>query len=82
MLALLLGSFFLIGISTFYNFKSQNVEYHNNRLHRKEVATLISVDYYLKDIKSTINELYKTENNKELKKKAYKTLERIDNLLK
>jgi len=38
--------------------------------------------YYLKDIKSTINELYKTEKNKELKKKAYKTLERIDNLLK
>ena len=50
MLALLLASFFFIGISTFYNFKSQNIEYHNNRLHRKEVATLISVDYYLKDI--------------------------------
>jgi two-component system nitrogen regulation sensor histidine kinase NtrY len=49
MLALLLGSFFLIGISTFYNFKSQNVEYHNNRLQRKEAATLASVAYYLKD---------------------------------
>ena len=38
--------------------------------------------YYLKDIKSTITELYKTEKNKELKNKAYETLERIDNLLK
>ena len=38
--------------------------------------------YYLKDIKSTITELYKTEKNKELKNKAYETLKRIDNLLK
>ena len=38
--------------------------------------------YYLKDIKSTITELYKTEKNKKLKNKAYETLERIDNLLK
>ena len=38
--------------------------------------------YYLRDIKSTITELYKTEKNKELKKKADETLERIENLLK
>ena len=38
--------------------------------------------YYLKDIKSTITELYKIEKNKELKNKAYETLKRIDNLLK
>ncbi len=49
MLALLLASFFFIGIFTFFNFKSQNVEYHNNRLQRKESATLASVAYYLKD---------------------------------
>ncbi len=49
MLALLLASFFFIGISTFYNFKSQNVEYHNNRLQRKEAAALSSIAYYLKD---------------------------------
>jgi aminopeptidase N len=38
--------------------------------------------YYLRDIKSTITELYKTERNKELKKKADETIERIENLLK
>ena len=47
MLALLLASFFFIGISTFYNFKSQNIEYHNKRLQRKEAATLSSIGYYL-----------------------------------
>jgi hypothetical protein len=38
--------------------------------------------YYLRDIKSTITELYKIEKNKELKKKANETLERIEGLLK
>jgi two-component system nitrogen regulation sensor histidine kinase NtrY len=49
MLALLLASFFFIGIFTIYNFKSQNVEYHNKRLQRKEAATLASISYYLND---------------------------------
>ena len=44
---------------------------------------MISVSqYYLRDIKSTITELYKIEKNKELKKKANETLERIEDLLK
>jgi len=47
MLALLMASFLSIGIFTFYNFKSQNVDYHNNRLQRKEAATLASLAYYL-----------------------------------
>ena len=38
--------------------------------------------YYLTDIKSTITELYKIEKNKDLKKKANETLERIEGLLK
>ena len=38
--------------------------------------------YYLRDIKSTITELYKIEKNKDLKKKANETLERIEGLLK
>tara|TARA_B110000459_G_C16537138_1_gene460066 strand:- start:168 stop:401 length:234 start_codon:yes stop_codon:yes gene_type:complete len=38
--------------------------------------------YYLRDIKLTITELYKIEKNKELKKKAKETLERLENLLK
>ncbi len=51
MLALLIGSFFFIGISTFYNFKTQNTEYHNKRLQRKEVATIASIDYFLNEQK-------------------------------
>jgi len=38
--------------------------------------------YYLRDIKSTITELYKTEKNKELKNRANEALERIEDLLK
>lgn len=52
MLALLLGSFFFIGIFTFYNFKTQNTEYHNKRLQRKEDATLASIDYFLREEKT------------------------------
>lgn len=52
MLALLIGSFFFIGIFTFYNFKTQNTEYHNKRLQRKEAATIASIDYFLKEEKS------------------------------
>lgn len=52
MLALLGGSFFFIGIFTFYNFKNQNKEYHNNRLIRKEASTLASINYFLESEKS------------------------------
>jgi len=38
--------------------------------------------YYLRDIKSTITELHKTEKNKALKKKANETIQRIEDLLK
>ena len=47
MLALLLASFFFIGVFTFYNFKSQNVKYHNKRLQRMEASTLASISYYI-----------------------------------
>ena len=57
MLALLLASFFFIGVFTFYNFKSQNVEYHNKRLQRMEASTLASISYYLNDVKpSNLND--------------------------
>jgi len=57
MLALLLASFFFIGVFTFYNFKSQNVKYHNKRLQRMEASTLASISYYLNDIKpSNLND--------------------------
>jgi len=51
MLVLLGGSFFFIGIFTFYNFKNQNKEYHNKRLLRKESATLSSISYFLESEK-------------------------------
>ena len=47
MLALIVGSFFFIGIFTYYNFKTQNQNYHDNRLLRKEAATLSSISYFL-----------------------------------
>jgi len=47
MLALLVSSFFFIGIFTYYNFKQQNQNYHDNRLQRKEAATLSSIAYFL-----------------------------------
>ena len=57
MLALLMASFFFIGLFTFYNFKSQNVEYHNKRLQRLESSTLASISYYLNDLKpSNLND--------------------------
>tara|TARA_B110000977_G_scaffold199699_1_gene287879 strand:- start:691 stop:2106 length:1416 start_codon:yes stop_codon:yes gene_type:complete len=56
MIALLLASFFFIGVSTFFNFQSQNIEYHNNRLQRKEAATLASIAYYLKERTFELND--------------------------
>lgn len=50
MLALLLGAFFFIGVFTYYNFKTQNKNYHKNRLLRKEASTLSSINYYLKKV--------------------------------
>ena len=51
MLALILGSFFFIGAFTYYNFKKQNQTYHDNRLLRKEAATLASITYFIKSQK-------------------------------
>ena len=67
MLALLGGSFFFIGIFTFYNFKNQNKEYHNKRLLRKESATLSSISYFLdskKAYKQSIISIYELFQHK------------------
>jgi len=48
MLALIVGSFFFIGVFTYYNFKKQNQNYHDKRLIRKEAATLASISYFLR----------------------------------
>lgn len=47
MLALIVSSFFFIGVFTYYNFKKQNQNYHDKRLIRKEAATLASITYFL-----------------------------------
>tara|TARA_B100001057_G_C22828362_1_gene942355 strand:+ start:594 stop:2060 length:1467 start_codon:yes stop_codon:yes gene_type:complete len=52
MLALLMAAFFFIGGFTYYNFKTQNQDYHDKRLSRKEAATLASISYFFKNQKS------------------------------
>lgn len=47
MLALILISFIVTGITAFYNFKSQNEEYHSKRFKRKEDAVKESMNYFL-----------------------------------
>lgn len=67
MLALLVGSFFFIGIFTYYNFKTQNQNYHDKRLLRKEVATLSSISYFLEAQRSkehSGNSIYKLFQHK------------------
>jgi methyl-accepting chemotaxis protein len=58
MISLLVGSFFFIGVFTYYNFKRQNQNYHENRLLRKEASTLSSIKYYVQShpIKITSND--------------------------
>lgn len=47
MLAIILMSFFVTGVMAYYNYKKQNEDYHNNRLHRKEEAVSRSLNYFL-----------------------------------
>lgn len=77
MIALLVGSFFSLGVFTYYNFKRQNQNYHENRLLRKEASTLSSIRYYIQshpieikskdDIKSFFkNKIYEWEDTHRL----------------
>lgn len=47
MLALILISFIVTGVTAFYNFKAQNEEYHSKRFKRKEDAVKASMNYFL-----------------------------------
>jgi two-component system nitrogen regulation sensor histidine kinase NtrY len=47
MLALIVISFVVTGITAFYNFKAQNEEYHSKRFNRKEDAVKASMNYFL-----------------------------------
>lgn len=44
---MILVSFLATGITAYFNYRQQNEEYHNNRLHRKEEAVTRSLDYFL-----------------------------------
>ena len=50
MLALVLISLIVIGVSTYYFFNSQNSEYHLKRIQRKEKTVNLSLQYFLKDL--------------------------------
>lgn len=47
MLMIILASFIIIGVVTVYHFKSQNEQYHEDRLSRKETAVIKSISYFL-----------------------------------
>lgn len=46
---IIIVSFFLTGTISFYHFKSENEQYHRERLKRKEYAVNESIDYFLRD---------------------------------
>lgn len=49
MLLILAISFLLTGTVSFYHFKQENEQYHEERLKRKESAVLESIKYFLRD---------------------------------
>jgi nitrogen fixation/metabolism regulation signal transduction histidine kinase len=55
MLLLILVSFALTGAISFYHFKSENEQYHQERLRRKEYAVNESIDYFLSNQPITEN---------------------------
>jgi signal transduction histidine kinase len=55
MLLILAISFLLTGTISFYHFKQENEQYHEERLKRKESAVLESIKYFLRDQDITDN---------------------------
>lgn len=54
MILIILISFFLTGAITFYHFKNENEQYHQERLRRKEYAIIESINYFMRE--QTIDE--------------------------
>ena len=48
MLLILAISFLLTGTISFYHFKQENEQYHEERLKRKEFAVLESINFFLR----------------------------------
>lgn len=61
MLMMILLSFIVIGITTFFNFKAQNERYHYNRLERKENAVIKALSYFTKGKTFDLNDNYMKE---------------------
>lgn len=61
MLMMILLSFIVIGITTFFNFKTQNESYHYNRLERKENAVITALSYFTKGKTFDMNDNYMKE---------------------
>jgi nitrogen fixation/metabolism regulation signal transduction histidine kinase len=55
MLLIIAISFFLTGTISFYHFKKENELYHEERLKRKEMAVVQSIDYFLTNHELTDN---------------------------
>lgn len=55
MLLIIFISFFLTGTISFYHFKKENENYHEERLRRKEYAVTQAIDYFLRDQALTDN---------------------------
>ena len=61
-LALVVFSLVVIGITTFYFFKNQNSQYHLKRIQRKERTVTSSLQYFLNDLNpSQVNEFITKE---------------------
>lgn len=56
LLTLLLFSFILIGITSFYDFRDQNRRYHEERLARKENTVVKTIDYQIGEIDGVIDD--------------------------
>lgn len=70
MLALIIISLVVIGVTTFMYFQNQNEKYHKERLKRKEKTVLMSLSYFFRD----------TENEDELNGVSRKFEEEITKL--
>ncbi len=76
LLTLLLFSFILIGLISFYNFRSQNRQYHEERLERKEKTVVKIIDYEIRSREGAVS----VNNIQEQFKEYIYTLSEINNL--
>lgn len=49
MLIIIAASFLVTGMISYYHFRQENIQYHEERLRRKEVAVLEAINFFLRD---------------------------------